>query len=269
MPSFHVKFNLLDKTNNKIQLRASYARGFRAPSIKELHFFFVDINHNIEGNPNLKAETSNNFNLSLSQQWRKKKNALKNKLSFFYNDINDLIALSQASQTAYSYFNLERYKTTGVQLRSQYSRNSIQLVIGAGYVGRYNQVSLENIDQEEFLFSPEVQGNLRYQWEKAKMSFSLFYKYTGQLPNIRTDENDDLYESVIQDYHIADFTIDKKLFEDKVSVSIGAKNLFNVTTVTGSSVGGTAHSGTGTSINVGMGRTYFMRLKIFLKTKKQ
>lgn len=269
VPSFHVKFNLLDKTNNKIQLRASYARGFRAPSIKELHFFFVDINHNIEGNPNLKAETSNNFNLSLSQQWRKKKNALKNKLSFFYNDINDLIALSQASQTAYSYFNLERYKTTGVQLRSQYSRNSIQLVIGAGYVGRYNQVSLENIDQEEFLFSPEVQGNLQYQWEKAKMSFSLFYKYTGQLPNIRTDENDDLYESVIQDYHIADFTIDKKLFEDKVSVSIGVKNLFNVTTVTGSSVGGTAHSGTGTSINVGMGRTYFMRLKIFLKTKKQ
>ena len=269
VPSFHVKFNLLDQTNNKLQLRASYARGFRAPSIKELHFFFVDINHNIQGNPDLMAETSNNFNFSLSQQWRKNKNALNNKVSFFYNDINNLITLSQESQTAYSYFNLERYKTTGVQLRSQYSRNSIQLGVGAGYVGRYNQISAENVEQEAFLFSPEVQGSLQYQWKKAKMSFSLFYKYSGQLPNIRTDENGDLYESVIQDYHIADFTIDKKLLKERISVSIGAKNLFNVTTVAGSATGGTAHAGTGTSINVGMGRTYFMRVKIFLKSKKE
>lgn len=269
VPSFHTKFNLLDKSSNKMQLRASYARGFRAPSIKELHFFFVDINHNIQGNPDLKAETSNNFNFSLSQQWKKSKNALNNRITFFYNDISNLITLSQENQTAYSYFNLERYKTTGVQLRSQYSRSSVQLGVGAGYVGRYNQISEENVDQNQFLFSPEVQGSLQYQWKKAEMSFSLFYKYTGQLPNIRTDENGNLYESVIQDYHLADFTIDKKFFKEKLSVSIGAKNIFNVTTVAGSSAGGTAHAGMGTRINVGMGRTYFMRLKIFLKTKNQ
>ncbi|MEX2484903.1 MAG: TonB-dependent receptor [Brumimicrobium sp.] len=268
VPSFHTKFNLLEKKNHKMQLRASYARGFRAPSIKELHFFFVDINHNIQGNPDLKAETSNNFNVSWSQQLRKNKHRLTNKVSLFYNDISNLITLSQASQTEFSYFNLERYKTTGVQLRSQYSRNSVQLGVGAGYVGRYNQISEEYADQDAFLFSPEVQGNLQYQWKKAKMSFSLFYKYTGQLPNIRTDENGDLYESVIQDYHLADFTIEKRLFKEKFSLSIGAKNLFNVTNVAGSSAGGVAHSGTGTSINVGMGRTYFMRVKLFFKTKK-
>lgn len=76
VPSFHTKFNLLEKKNHKMQLRASYARGFRAPSIKELHFFFVDINHNIQGNPDLKAETSNNFNVS----WR---STIKNKQTPF------------------------------------------------------------------------------------------------------------------------------------------------------------------------------------------
>jgi len=269
VPSFHAKLNVLDKPKNKIQFRASYARGFRAPSIKELHFFFVDINHNIQGNPDLRAETSNNFNFSLNQQWRQNKNTLNNRVTLFYNDINNLITLSQESQTAYSYFNLERYKTTGVQWSSQYSRNAIQLGVGAGYVGRYNQISEEIFEQEEFLFSPEVQGSLQYQWQKAKMSFSLFYKYTGQLPNIRTDENGDLYESVIQDYHLADFTIDKRLFKEKLTISIGAKNVFNVTAVDGSSAGGAPHAGAGNSINVGMGRTYFMRIKIFLKTINQ
>jgi outer membrane receptor for ferrienterochelin and colicins len=267
IPSFHVKYDVLNKAKHKVQLRSSYARGFRAPSIKELHFFFVDINHNIEGNPNLSAETSHNFNFSLSQQWKKNKYNLNNKLTFFYNDISDLITLSQASQTAFSYFNLERFRTTGVQLRSQYSRNSIQLGLGGGYVGRYNQINEENSAYNAFLFSPEVQGNLQYQWEKAKMSFSLFYKYTGQLPNIRTDENGDLYESVIQDFHLADFTVEKDFFNESISVSLGAKNLLNVTAIAGSSAGGAVHAGTGTSINVGMGRTYFMRVKIYLKTK--
>jgi outer membrane receptor for ferrienterochelin and colicins len=267
IPSFHLKYNVLNKVKHRIQLRSSYARGFRAPSIKELHFFFVDINHNIEGNPNLTAETSHNFNFSLSQQLKKNKNKLSNKLTFFYNDISDLITLSQANQTAFSYFNLERFKTTGVQLRSNYSRNSLQLGLGAGYVGRYNQIAEENSAYNTFLFSPEVQGNLQYQWEKAEINFSLFYKYTGQLPNIRNDENGDLYESVIQDFHLADFTVEKDFFKESISVSLGAKNLFDVTAIAGSSAGGAVHSGTGTSINVGMGRTYFMRVKIYLKTK--
>lgn len=202
------------------------------------------------------------------QQLKTNKHRLTNKVSLFYNDISNLITLSQASQTEFSYFNLDRYKTTGVQLRSQYSRNSVQAGIGAGYVGRYNQIAEDYVDQDAFLFSPEVQGSLQYQWKKAKMSFSLFYKYTGQLPNIRTGENGELYESVIQDYHLADFTIEKRFFEEKLSLSMGAKNLFNVTNVAGSSAGGAAHAGAGTSVNVGMGRTYFMRVKLFFKTKK-
>src|SRR5690606_19562465 len=61
IPSIHTKIN-----KGNFIFRASYAVGFRAPAIRELHFYFVDINHNIQGNKNLKAEKSNNITLALN-----------------------------------------------------------------------------------------------------------------------------------------------------------------------------------------------------------
>jgi outer membrane receptor for ferrienterochelin and colicins len=44
-PSFNLKLDLPRKSI----LRASYAQGFRAPSLKELYLNFIDINHNVQG----------------------------------------------------------------------------------------------------------------------------------------------------------------------------------------------------------------------------
>ena len=91
IPSFNTLIKL-----NKIDLRMSYARGFRAPTLKELYFEFVDINHNILGNKNLESENSNNFQMSFDF----KKNIDKLNIDFssniFLNDINNLITLSQS-----------------------------------------------------------------------------------------------------------------------------------------------------------------------------
>ena len=60
IPSLNLKWML----NEEHIIRASYARGFRAPSLKEMYFLFVDINHNIVGNVNLRSEQSDNYSLS-------------------------------------------------------------------------------------------------------------------------------------------------------------------------------------------------------------
>src|SRR5690606_29850424 len=110
IPSIHTKFTLQSWT-----LRASYARGFRAPSIKELYFEFIDINHNIIGNADLKAEQSNNFQLNISKGFQFKKRELDLELKTFYNDIRNQITLQVTEGTMeYSYFNLARSQTTGV-----------------------------------------------------------------------------------------------------------------------------------------------------------
>ncbi|MEL6143031.1 MAG: TonB-dependent receptor, partial [Bacteroidota bacterium] len=45
------------------QWRLSYARGFRAPSVQDLFFNFIDVNHYIIGNPDARAEYSDNVRL--------------------------------------------------------------------------------------------------------------------------------------------------------------------------------------------------------------
>jgi len=62
IPSINSKISL----SKQLDLRLAYAYGFRSPALRELYFYFVDANHNIVGNPNLKAETSNSFNGSLN-----------------------------------------------------------------------------------------------------------------------------------------------------------------------------------------------------------
>src|SRR5690606_7325616 len=65
IPSVNTKFGI---TKN-LDFRLAYARGFRSPSLRELYFNFYDANHQIVGNPDLKAETSHSFTGSLN--WEK------------------------------------------------------------------------------------------------------------------------------------------------------------------------------------------------------
>ncbi len=65
IPSINTKFALTDH----LDMRLAYARGFRSPSLRELYYHFFDANHQIIGNPDLGAETSNSFTGSLT--WKK------------------------------------------------------------------------------------------------------------------------------------------------------------------------------------------------------
>lgn len=266
-PSLNIKYKFFNRKKQNISLRASYARGFRSPSIKELHYVFVDINHNIVGNPDLEAEYANHFNFSLHQNINLEKLRLKNKLVLFYNDIHELITLAQASTTEYSYFNLERYTTTGVQAESNLNYQNLITGVGVGYIGRYNELAKENNSSTDFLFSPEVKFNLQYNWKKIGLKTAVFYKYTGVLPNIQKNVDGELYETRINDYHSSDITISKSFWKNKLKFTVGVKNLFDVTTVAGNASGQGAHSVSTSGVNVGMGRLYHVGLRLKLNSK--
>ncbi len=267
VPSFHSKWKIFQREKQQLYLRASYARGFRSPSIKELHFYFVDINHNIQGNEDLQAEQSNNFNMAFSHSTRLSKGQWKNKLSVFYNDIENRITLAQQNQTLFSYFNLERYKTTGVQLQSTFKRKKLTAQIGAGYVGRQNQLANFNPENFNFLFSPQVQGSFQYTIQPIGLHTNVFYKYTGTLPTIRQGEDGQLQEGEIADYHMLDATLSRSFLEKRLQLSIGIKNALNVRSVISSGESTGAHAaGTG-QVQVGTGRTFFARCIVEIKSK--
>ena len=61
-PAIHSKIELTKNT----QLRASYARGFRAPTLKEMYLQFVDQNHTIIGNADLKPEIGDHLEIGIT-----------------------------------------------------------------------------------------------------------------------------------------------------------------------------------------------------------
>lgn len=261
-PSINIK-----QTIKKINLRASYARGFRAPSLKELYFDFVDINHNIVGNSELKAEQSNNFNLSANYTKLIKSYLVKIDISSFYNKIENLITLAQSSTGAnYTYTNIGDYKTYGLQLNNNISYKHLKFGLGGSYTSRYNRLS-ESSSIEKFSYTPEIISNVNYEFPKHEIFFSVFYKYTGKLPGFGVDGNEEIIQTYIDSYNTADLSIGKKFWKKRIQVVFGSKNLFNVKNVN-SLVQGSVHGGSSGASPVAMGRTYFLKLSLNFEYEK-
>lgn len=258
IPSLNMKWLL----NQHHTIRASYARGFRAPSLKELYFLFVDINHNIIGNMNLKSERSDNYSLSYNYRTTIKNCRLKIDVSTFYNDIYNLITLAQTTSTEYSYINIGKYKTLGVQLNNTLKFKKVSVQTGFNYTGRYNDLS-ETESVPEFNFSPEVSENISYRFIKQKISISLFYKYNGKLPGYILVK-DEVQQTSLSDYHTMDVTASKLLFKDRIGITIGCKNLFDVKNINSTAVSGGVHSSSSSSVPLSTGRNYFIKLTLSL-----
>jgi outer membrane receptor for ferrienterochelin and colicins len=266
IPSLHLKYSKLIKENSNLVLRGSYAKGFRAPTLKELHFYFVDINHNIQGNPNLEAEKSDNFSLGVIYMKANKKVTYKTELSAFYNDINNLITLAQKTNTEFSYFNINTFITKGLNLQTDIYYKKIKANLGIAYIGRYNRLS-EFYDVEKFLFTPEFRTNIMYKFNKSKTEISLFYKYNGAIEVFSLIDNSDIISSKIQGFNIADITLQHKI-SNTVNITIGSKNIFNIKNINGVAIGGT-HSSGGNTVPMGMGRTYFLGLNLDINKKNE
>ena len=250
-PSLNIKY----KVSDDMQLRASIARGFRSPTLKELYFNFVDINHNIVGNTDLKPENSINFNGGLT--WLKPikpNNLFKAEGSVFYNDFENLITLGLKDDGGFTYINIGTFSTIGGQAELSYRSKKLKIQSNLSYIGRYNFV--QNEDLKSYIFSPELSTTASYKVLKNKASINVFYKYNGKLVNYRVNDND-IEISTADDYHILDLTVSTFLLDRNLNLIIGAKNLFDVQNVkiAGASINTGAHSssnnrpiGRGTSI---------------------
>jgi len=255
VPSLNIKYSIRD-----FDFRISYAYGFRAPSLKELYFEFVDINHNITGQSNLKAEYSHNYTANIQYKKWVKHTMYRTELSVFYNDIRNMISLAQVQGVEYTYMNVGKFKTVGGGIQQSVQWKWVNAQAGFNYTGRYNEIS-ESTDAAAFSFTPEVNTRLTLTWEKAGLSGSVFYKYQGKLPNLIADSEGKIIEGYIDGYHMADVTLTKTFWKKRLAASIGCKNLAGVKTIASAQTSsGGAHSSGGSSVPVGMGRVGFVKL---------
>ena len=259
IPSLNLKYNI----SNWI-IRGSYSSGFRAPSIKDLYFDFVDSNHDIQGNPNLIAETSHNFSFSGVKTIAKKNKVYKITGLGFYNNIDNLITLAVSEGSAYSYFNLDKFKTLGAQAQLEFLIKSFKCIFSGTYTGSYNSLSESLSDDIDlFSYSPELRGSLTYTVRKYNLNFSGFVKYSGEVLGYYIDADDSLNQNFLDDFTTLDITATKGLFKNKIKWTLGGKNLLNVRNIIARGASGVHSANTG-SLSMSWGVSMFTSIKINL-----
>lgn len=258
VPAINVKFDFA----NNLFFRASYAKGFRAPSIKELYFEFVDINHNIFGNSDLKAEMSDSYNASIFYSTNTEHAFISIEPKFFYNVILNLITLANLEGSNYINVNIGKYETIGSSLTTKYIRDIISLTVQGSYIGRLNFYHQET-NTRKYNFTPELSVTTDFLIKPIETKINIAYKYTGSMPAFTVIDNNPV-EYFIDDFQILDLSI-SRTFMDVFEVFVGVKNLLNVIDINSSRAVATGvHSGGG-QIPVAWGRNFFVNFNMRIK----
>lgn len=260
VPSLNIKYDITDA----IAIRGSYARGFRAPSLKELYLQFVDASHNLKGNPNLVAETSNNYQLGATYNYRlENSRVFRFEPGLFYNHIMNMIDLARVgsgTNASFQYVNINTFSSVGLAASIEYRTIPYQLSLGYSYMGRKNQLTGYG-ETGDFYFSNEWRINASYNIQKIGMTLNLFTKINGKLQMYQYDYlNNDVTLSFIDPFALMDFTVGKTFLDKKLSLTAGLKNILNVVNVN-ASINSGPHSSGSNSSSAGMGRSLFVGVK--------
>jgi outer membrane receptor for ferrienterochelin and colicins len=215
-PAFHAKYDI----NSTTQWRASYARGFRAPTLKEMYLQFVDQNHTIIGNADLKPEIGDHVEMGIDHQKQIKKYNIGYSVNTYYNSIQNLIALAVFNNHGVlrQYENIENYQNWIVNVKGRLGFGGLNLSSGVGmiFVQKSSVTPQHNIFEYTFTSS--------YFIKKIKTAVNFNYKYNSRQPVITIDQQF-LYTSPL---HIGNASIQRSFLKKSLNAQIGVKNLFNI-----------------------------------------
>ncbi|WP_116125672.1 TonB-dependent receptor domain-containing protein [Lewinella sp. IMCC34183] len=215
-PSVFAGYSFTENTT----LQASYSRRVERPRAWALNPF-VDRGDPFNlrsGNPFLLPERINSFELNLQQQYGK--GTLTG--GVYFRQLTDIISritrIQEGGVSLSTRANLDRGRNYGVELIGTYRpTNKLDLTVSAnGYrseiIGNSDD---ENIDQNGYLFSGNVQGSYKLPWD-VQAQFTYFYRSPGVRPQGR-----------IQAMQSLDLGFRKDILDGKGAVTLRVSDLFN------------------------------------------
>ncbi|MGK0389586.1 MAG: outer membrane receptor for ferrienterochelin and colicins, partial [Maribacter sp.] len=260
IPSLHLKYNL----GKSLIFRVSCGKGFRAPSLKELYFNFIDSNHYIIGNRELSAENSNNIQGSIHYTWKKKEQLINLKTKVFYNSIKDRISLYEfepdtenpSPELEFTYFNQDIYKTIGSQINLGYDYKNYHFTSSFASTGFYNPLNETVRSIRTYSHSIETALGASYSHSKHGFHAGLFFKYNDRLinfsPSVDEEGNDIIIQNILKGYSMIDFNASKSFWKKRMTLSFGIRNLLDTRAVdrVGNSSSGHGMVGTQSVVSV-------------------
>ena len=246
------------------KLKAVLGSAFRAPNFEELFFYFVDANHNVQGNPDLQPEDGISVFLNLENKYQIGESGIfKSAFKSYYFDIQDKIAsvvtADENDRSLFTFANVDYSKILGFSWENSIKLDRWQLGLGATYMGEATAVNESADSNSDYLWSFNLQSNLGYSIPRLNTILSAQLKYTGRTQVLVPGANGPVVGQT-NDFTWMDASIKTDITKD-LGVTLGARNIFDIVTVNASDVPTGAHgSSTGSARLFGNGRSYFLKL---------
>ncbi|MDP6908401.1 MAG: TonB-dependent receptor [Flavobacteriales bacterium] len=256
--------NVLYEPTDNLQIRASYSRGFRAPSLKELFLeFHFNSTINLYGREGLNPETSDQFRFSTSWDHRYGGSGFRTEFGYTYNHIRDMIDLVATTDVDWTYTNIGQYEAHGIDANAHWKYGGLKL--SAGVETGFRKVEITEGHSELSRFKPQLQAlaNASYNWKKTGLFFRINYKYNGKQYSLYLNQYGEVEEGSLAAYSMLDASIGRNFWKDRIALNIGVKNLLNVDQVEiNGKLQGISSAKDATTVNALWGRSFFASLAI-------
>ena len=215
------------------QSRASFAKGFRAPSLKELYLDYPHGGFDVVGNPNLGPESSYTLNGSLAYTFRNEdKYLLKFEGKGYFNSIYDMIVFSKSPDSTpdreiWTNVNRDHIESFGWIINANYDLGRLWSFNTSFTRGAIS--SIEYIEQGtggKYFYSNNFLASVVYRVPKVDFTTRVEYAYNGPEASRSVDEIT-LKESYIEAYHDINLTVTKSFWDRRFNLSAGVKNLLD------------------------------------------
>ena len=253
---------------NGFELRGNIGTSYRVPNFEELYYYFVDSNHDVQGNENLNPENGYSAFINLKKRSWFNDFSLVNNLKFSYLDVSDKIDLAVVNATPlqYQYINIDTYKLMGFSIENTLRANDFSFNLGATLQGISRINSNEDNSNDEFLYNIQVNTSASYYLEPWETAFTLLLKYNGEQEQYYASGSDSEGNSTFSlaktdAYSWVDASVKKSFLDRKIDVTLGARNLFDVKNVNiSNTTSGGTHSTSNSSLLLGYGRSFYLKL---------
>ena len=225
---FSPKLSTLYRMTDNLRLRFSYGQGFRAPDFKNLYLDFTNVTsgYQVLGNPNLRPESSHNWNLGLEYQIF---DGLLGRVHAYRNDLHNLIEAERIGKSAaggskFEYQNISKAFTEGVD---------VEAVVGSigGFTSTVGYAYLRGADKESglpLLNRSTHSGTLKLAYLHANTGLQVDLRGRYASPWGFFDDGDKVLESeeLAPSYWVWNLRASKTLLKI-FKVSIGCNNIFD------------------------------------------
>jgi outer membrane receptor for ferrienterochelin and colicins len=255
-----------------IEARASVGRSYRTPNFDELYTYFVDSNHDVQGNPDLSPEHSMSYEANARKTTYFASGAqLQNNLSVTFLDVDDRISLVLTEVTPLQrnkYMNIDAYKMWNISTSHQLNYKSFDVKLGFALIGVSQVIDLAALNtrsSDDYYYNFNVNTSIGYRIPKSNTQLALYYKYNGRYQQLvytpDSNGNPDFVLSEIDAFGMMDASVRQPFFGNRLDVTIGARNLLDVTSVQFNQPGGNGiHTTSSANLLMGYGRSYFIKL---------